>query len=212
MALSGRGRLEWPPLLRTVKWNVWKVFSAVCRPNPSGVPLARKAPPPPSELSAYSASVSWRHSVAPSRAPLPPVSSSPVKNRMRSRFGFQPACLELEERHDQPGHPGLVVVAAAAVEIAAFLEEFERVVLPVRALGLNHIHMRHQQDRLGGRLVGPPAGDQRDRLVAGLALIGHDLDVRFRQSRRPAARRRSGRPAAAPARCPTTVGISTDFS
>ena len=55
-------------------------------------------------------------------------------------------------------------------------------VVEILALGLDHVHVAHQQDRLGPRLAGrAPADDQRRGIVlaGGRAsgVIGHDVDV-----------------------------------
>ena len=71
------------------------------------------------------------------------------------------------------GHALLVVDRAAAVEIAVLLAEREGIAGPVLAARLDHVHVRHQQDRLApGGARRRPADGKRGGLV-----MGADLDV-----------------------------------
>jgi hypothetical protein len=93
--------------------------------------------------------------------------------------GPEALALEGDERRDQMRHAQLVVADPAAVEEAAFLVQLEWVALPVGALGLDHVHVRQeQQGRLGpGATI---ADDHRRRLAHR-----HDLDVARGKARLP---------------------------
>ena len=90
-----------------------------------------------------------------------------------SRSGWKPSALEAQQSGGDRGHALLVVERAAAVEIAVLLAEREGIARPVLAARLDHVHVRHQQDRLApGRARRRPAHGE----AGGLA-IGADLDV-----------------------------------
>ena len=123
-----------------------------------------------------------------------------------SRVGWKPERLRFCSAEHDADQARLVVERAAAEIMAVLLAELERIVLPVGGLGLDHVHVRHQQDRLLARRLGRrPADDHRLGLVMvldddvgdpGLAELG----------------RRAARSACGIWPRPATVGISTTFS
>src|SRR5579863_1979464 len=69
--------------------------------------------------------------------------------------------MKAQEGRDQRGIRVFHVLGAAAVEIAAFLDELEGVSMPVGRERLNHIHVAEKQDGFfGGRLGGANSDDQ----------------------------------------------------
>jgi hypothetical protein len=87
--------------------------------------------------------------------------------------------------HEDGGHR-LVVHRAASVEVAALLHHLERIALPVLPLGLHHVQVREQQDRLAR-----PAALEPGHQVAlpGRAGRHHDPHLGVREAARPQARR-----------------------
>ena len=61
---------------------------------------------------------------------------------------LEPRLAQLDQRRGGGDHALLVVARPAAVEIAVLFDEGERVFLPLGALGLDHVHVREDQDRL----------------------------------------------------------------
>ena len=78
----------------------------------------------------------------------------------------------------------LHVEGTATVEIATFLAKYERVELPVGALGFDDIHVPQHENRLLGRMGRTPTDDQRFGLVAGKPLIRHEVHVGVGNARR----------------------------
>ena len=87
------------------------------------------------------------------------------------------------QRVDPDGRLGLVVDAAARVEVAVLLDQLERIAGPVLALGLDHVDVREQQDRLELRIATGIDGDQAALL--GMIRRGEELQLRCRRSRPP---------------------------
>ncbi len=91
-------------------------------------------------------------------------------------LGLIALLLETDHRIGPDRRLRLVVRGAAAIEIAAFLDQGEGIAAPILALGLDHVEMGQQQNRLGlgvGTL-------QLDDDAAGLGLLGRrheEVDV-----------------------------------
>ena len=60
---------------------------------------------------------------------------------------------------NESGGHGLVVGGATRIKMAVLLDEFERIALPIFALGLHHVDVREQQQRLF-RAIAAQAHDQ----------------------------------------------------
>ena len=137
-------------------------------PKPTEVPFSSQAPPPASALSAYSILATSSHSLAawigaaPAGLLVAGEQDDDVAVRLEA-LGAQP-----QQSGGDRDHALLVVGGAAPVEIAVRRAELERLARPIGAQRVDHVHMRHQQDRLAPRRPrGGPAQDQGGGLVVG---------------------------------------------
>ena len=93
------------------------------------------------------------------------------------------AALALQTHHEVEEYGGhrLVVGCAAAIEEAVFLDQLERIALPVGALRIHHVDVREQQHAF---LLRAGRADARDDVaVVRFAFGNHDLQVVGRESR-----------------------------
>ena len=92
--------------------------------------------------------------------------------------GLEAFRAKLEQGHCGANHALLVIACPASVEIAVLFDKLERVEHPVAALGLDHIRVGDEQDRLFPRWLGSrPAGEKGVGVLALVALVREDLDV-----------------------------------
>ena len=98
---------------------------------------------------------------------------------------LEPLRLQLQQSGDNRDITGLHVQHAATIIITVLLKKLERVDRPVGGLGLHHVHMAHQQDRLlrGSTRRRRPAHDQRGGVVGWGGLVWDDVDVRVGETR-----------------------------
>ncbi len=94
------------------------------------------------------------------------------------------AALLFQTHHEIEKNGGhrLVVGGAAAIKEAAFLDELERIALPIGALRIHDVDVREQQHAFLFGAGRPDAGD--DIAVVRFAFGDHDLNVLGRESRR----------------------------
>ncbi len=85
---------------------------------------------------------------------------------------------------DEHGDAGLVVLRAAAEEVAVFSAQHEGIVGPVRALGFHDVQMCGKEDRLPSRRRAPETNDE----ILILVVRPHDVDVARGVARRDQAR------------------------
>ena len=93
------------------------------------------------------------------------------------------AALLFQTQHEIEKHGGhrLVVGGAAAIEEAVFLDELERIALPIGALRIHDVDVREQQHAF---LLCAGRADARDDVaVVRFAFGNHDLHVVGRESR-----------------------------
>ena len=108
---------------------------------------------------------------------------------MRSRFGLKPRSL-LQTQHEIEKYGGhrLVVGRAAAIKVAAFFDQLERIALPVGAFRIHDVDVCEQQHAF--LLCARRANARDDIAVVRFAFGNHDLQVVGRESRCPQPRLR----------------------
>jgi hypothetical protein len=91
--------------------------------------------------------------------------------------GLEALALELDQRGDEGRHVELVVARAAAEQIAVLDHRRERIALPIGGLGLDHVHMPRDQDRLGAVPGLAGAAIARDQKGGVAELLDADIGI-----------------------------------